>query len=98
MPDDPQQPASVSEPVEIPLPAYLRSLLPHMMLKGWLAPLVFALLAFAFWEYAHSSLAISPSRNILVASCFAVVSVFYVFARLWVGWRVRRVVKERSRH
>lgn len=90
MPDDRQQPVPVSEPVEIPLPAYLRPLLPHMRLRGWLMPLVFALLALVFWEYGHSQLDWTPWRRIFAAWCFAAVSLFFVFARLWVGWRVRR--------
>ncbi|WP_331744899.1 hypothetical protein OG762_51210 (plasmid) [Streptomyces sp. NBC_01136] len=88
--DDSQQPVPASKSVEIPLPAYLRPLLPHMRLKGWVMPLVFALLALAFWGYGHSHLDRTPRRHIFMACCFAAVSVFFVFVRLWVGWCVRR--------
>ncbi|WP_406482623.1 hypothetical protein [Streptomyces sp. NBC_01615] len=89
--DDSESPVPVvAEPVEIQLPRYLRSLLPHMALKGWVMPLVFAVLAFAFWAYSTSQLDLIPKRHAFESYCFAAVAVFFVLARMWVGWRVRR--------
>ncbi|MEW2621457.1 hypothetical protein [Streptomyces sp. NPDC048106] len=69
------------------LPWFLRSLLPHMKLKGWLLPLVFALLALGFWALSKQDP--KPMTHAFEAFCFAVVSVFFVLAKRWVEWRVR---------
>lgn len=91
MSDDSESPVpAVVAPVEIPLPRYLRSLLPHMALKGWVLPVVFAVITYMFWTYSNSKLDLAPKKHAFEAHCFAAVTVFFVLARLWVGWRVRR--------
>ncbi|WP_181649678.1 hypothetical protein [Streptomyces sp. WAC00263] len=86
-----EAPTDSIRPVEIPLPRYLRPLLPRMRLRGWLMPLAFAVVAFVFWDNSSRRLDQSPGRHAVEALCFAAVAVFFVLARLWVGWRVRRL-------
>ncbi|WP_433456639.1 hypothetical protein ACQPXS_47640 (plasmid) [Streptomyces sp. CA-142005] len=90
-PDDFESPApAVATSVETRLPRYLRSLLPHMALKGWVMPLVFAVITSLFWAYSSSQADLTPKKHAFEAYCFAAVTVFFVLARLWVGWRVRQ--------
>jgi hypothetical protein len=91
MSEDPEPLVTVVDsPVEIPLPVYLRSLQPHMMLKGWLLPVVFAVVTVSFWDWSGGKLDWAPHTHRFEAYCFGTVTVLCLAARLWVGWRVRR--------
>ncbi|MGW3911792.1 hypothetical protein ACWEBX_09725 [Streptomyces sp. NPDC005070] len=90
MPDDPEYVIAAAARRDLTLPSYLQPLLPHMRLKGWLMPLVFAVLALGFWGYSNSKEDPRPATHALAAVIFAVVSVFFVIAKGWVEWRLRR--------
>ncbi|MFD8736294.1 hypothetical protein ACFV06_15465 [Streptomyces sp. NPDC059618] len=90
MPDDPEYVMAAAARRDLQLPRYLRPLLPHTMLKGWLMPLVFAVLALGFWGYSKSKEDPRAATHSFDAVCFAVVSVFFVIAKGWVEWRLRR--------
>ncbi|SEM29551.1 hypothetical protein [Streptacidiphilus jiangxiensis] len=89
MNDDSSHQPTATDLVDFPLPAYLRPLLPHTMLKGWLMPLVFVLLAVGFWGYSSSHLDPTPGRQLFEAFCFAFVAVVFAVGRLWIGWWVK---------
>lgn len=90
MPDGSEYLVAAAARKDLQLPRFLRPLLPHMRLKGWLMPLVFALLALGFWGLSISHQDRKPMTHAFEAFCFAVVSVFFVIAKGWVEWRVRR--------
>ncbi|TXS71011.1 hypothetical protein EAO69_23755 [Streptomyces sp. me109] len=90
MSDDPLHVIAVPARRDLQLPRFLRPLLPTTPLKGWLMPLVFAVLALGFWGYSNSKQDPRSATHTFDAVCFAVVSVSFVVAKGWVEWRLRR--------